>query len=66
MLWFSHEMEHVGVVGKAFIFFASQLKILSLTSFLLLYFLFSFNIAWQKQETSIVVAGLIYSSVSLP
>jgi len=55
-------------LGKTFIFLAFKLKNGKLKSpfSLLLYFLFSFNLAWQKQETAIAVAGLIYSSVSLP
>lgn len=39
MLWFSHEMEHVGVVGKAFIFLASELKNFKLNLFFIVVFL---------------------------
>lgn len=55
-------------LGKAFISLVFKLKNGKLKSpfSLLLYFLFSFNIAWQKQETSLEVASLIYSGVSLP
>lgn len=55
-------------LGKTFIFLAFKLKNgkLKSPSSLLLYFLLSFNIAWQKQETFIEVAGIIYSSVPLP
>lgn len=55
-------------LGKTFIFLAFKLKTGKLKSpfSLVLYFLFSFNTAWQNRETSIEVAGLIYSSVSLP
>lgn len=55
-------------LGKTFIFLAFKLKTSKLKSpfSLSLYFIFSFTIAWQNQETSIEVAGLIYSSVSLP
>lgn len=55
-------------LGKTFIFLAFKLKNGKLKSpfSLLLYFLLSFNIVWQNQETAIEVAGLIYSGVSLP
>lgn len=68
MLWFRHKMLKRSMwvqLGCSYFLTLKNGKLKSPFS-LLLYFLFSFNIAWQNQETSIEVAGLIYSSISLP